>query len=70
MDMLFLASLTNCSDLKELDLSNNKFSGAWPPPISVFLTNLSYLILSNNIIDRNIPPVIETYLYLLTILAA
>eukprot|EP00253_Pinus_taeda_P017531 PITA_17531 len=54
--MPFLVSLTNCSHLQELHLSDNKLSGVLPLSIGRLSTNLSYFSLANNKIQGNIPP--------------
>eukprot|EP00253_Pinus_taeda_P019174 PITA_19174 len=54
--MPFLVALTNCSQLQELSLRNNKISGVLPLDIGHLSTNLSYLSLGNNRIKGNIPP--------------
>eukprot|EP00253_Pinus_taeda_P016004 PITA_16004 len=54
--MPFLIALTNCSHLKQLTLANNKLGGVLPLAIGKLSTNLSYLELSSNLIEGNIPP--------------
>eukprot|EP00253_Pinus_taeda_P011215 PITA_11215 len=54
--MPFLVSLTNCSHLQDLHLSDNKLSGVLPLSIGRLSTNLSYFSLANNKIQGNIPP--------------
>ncbi|KAL6126723.1 hypothetical protein ACLB2K_074769 [Fragaria x ananassa] len=54
-DLDFITSLTNCSSLKMLSLSVNKFGGILPNSIANFSTNLSQLYLESNQIGGTIP---------------
>ncbi|GLJ17410.1 hypothetical protein SUGI_0302620 [Cryptomeria japonica] len=51
----FLTSLTNCSHLQEILVSNNHLTGILPPSIGQLSSNLSFLDLSNNMISGRIP---------------
>ncbi|KAF5727335.1 LRR receptor-like serine/threonine-protein kinase [Tripterygium wilfordii] len=55
----FLTSLTNCSNLRVLDLGGNKFKGQLPASIGNFSTNLASLIIGTNQISGRIPESIE-----------
>ncbi|GLJ17420.1 hypothetical protein SUGI_0303090 [Cryptomeria japonica] len=51
----FLTSLTNCSHLEEIVVSDNHLTGILPPSIGKLSSNLHELILSNNMISGSIP---------------
>ncbi|CAL5403844.1 unnamed protein product [Camellia sinensis] len=55
VDLSFLYSLTNATNLYALALSNNNFGGLLPESIGKLSTNLGKLILSNNEIAGSIP---------------
>ncbi|XP_061343542.1 probable LRR receptor-like serine/threonine-protein kinase At3g47570 [Gastrolobium bilobum] len=54
-DLDFLSSLTNCTQLKELNLDFNKFGGVLPDLIGNLSTNLNELSMVNNQISGMIP---------------
>ncbi|XP_077232675.1 uncharacterized protein LOC143870049 [Tasmannia lanceolata] len=58
-DMIFLTSLTNCSDLHYLSLDCNYLSGSLPGYIANLSTQLTYLTLGRNQIFGSIPSGIE-----------
>ncbi|KAK3442020.1 hypothetical protein EUGRSUZ_B02264 [Eucalyptus grandis] len=55
----FMTSLTNCSRLRLLDISMNRFKGELPPSVSNFSSELEWLILGSNQISGKIPSGIE-----------
>ncbi|CAL5424548.1 unnamed protein product [Camellia sinensis] len=58
-DMSFFTSLTNCSELTNLDISINQFMGTLPNSISNLSIQLSWLHIGENIIDGSIPEEIQ-----------
>ncbi|XP_010515060.1 PREDICTED: probable LRR receptor-like serine/threonine-protein kinase At3g47570 [Camelina sativa] len=54
-DLEFLDSLTNCTQLHELDVGYNRLGGFLPASIANMSTNLIYLNLEENLISGNIP---------------
>ncbi|QCE10113.1 LRR receptor-like serine/threonine-protein kinase EFR [Vigna unguiculata] len=54
-DLEFLKTLTNCSELYELGISNNNFGGHLPDTIGNLSTQLSQLALGGNQISGKIP---------------
>ncbi|KAG8090012.1 hypothetical protein GUJ93_ZPchr0011g27136 [Zizania palustris] len=54
-DWEFMTELTNCSQLQELALSDNKFGGVLPDSISNLSTSLNRLLLGYNKISGGIP---------------
>ncbi|KAI0487900.1 hypothetical protein KFK09_027723 [Dendrobium nobile] len=58
-DWAFLESLTNCTNLEELVLANNEFSGILPSFIANLSINLRILSLSGNRIGGTIPTKIK-----------
>ncbi|XP_058109929.1 probable LRR receptor-like serine/threonine-protein kinase At3g47570 [Magnolia sinica] len=66
-DLSFLVSLTNCSSLQALVMSNNLLSGVLPDSIANLSTQLEMLFLGSNMIFGSIPSGIEN-LVSLTIL--
>ncbi len=57
LDGIIPDTLTNCSKMTQIDLSNNQLRGAIPPRIGS-LTNLEYLNLGNNSLTGIIPATI------------
>ncbi|KAI0524096.1 hypothetical protein KFK09_003460 [Dendrobium nobile] len=51
----FITALTNCTNLKELDLGSNEFEGILPQSIVNLSTTLAYFSLTWNKISGNIP---------------
>lgn len=67
-DWRFVDSLTNCSYLEELDLSNNSFTGMLPESITkLSATTLAWLRLRNNKIMGEIPVMIGELSSLVTL---
>ncbi|KAJ8617740.1 hypothetical protein MRB53_013926 [Persea americana] len=58
-EFTFIASLTNCSVLKHLDLSYNQFSGVLPNSIANLSTQLTQLLLGGNQLSGAIPRGLE-----------
>ncbi|XP_058112340.1 putative receptor-like protein kinase At3g47110 [Magnolia sinica] len=58
-DLNFLDSLTNCSSLLELEISNNYLSGVLPDSMANLSTQLRWLNIENNRIFGNIPSGIQ-----------
>uniref|UniRef100_A0A7N1A9W1 non-specific serine/threonine protein kinase n=1 Tax=Kalanchoe fedtschenkoi TaxID=63787 RepID=A0A7N1A9W1_KALFE len=54
-DLSFLDFLTNCTELKYLDVSDNRFGGQLPGSIANFSTSLQNLQMSTNYITGPIP---------------
>ncbi|XP_057484599.1 putative receptor-like protein kinase At3g47110 [Actinidia eriantha] len=54
-DFSFLTSLTNCSNLKLLDIGLNNFTGELPASIGNLSTTLEYLVAGTNQISGSIP---------------
>ncbi|CAL4964208.1 unnamed protein product [Urochloa decumbens] len=52
----FIASLTNCSGLLQLDIAWNRFAGKLPSSLANLTTSLQYLGIDNNYISGTIPP--------------
>ncbi|RCV29721.1 hypothetical protein SETIT_6G035000v2 [Setaria italica] len=57
-DWGFMDSLTNCSNLKVIDLARNKLGGMLPGSIANLSTSMEYLSISNNMLSGQIPPTI------------
>ncbi|XP_065637450.1 probable LRR receptor-like serine/threonine-protein kinase At3g47570 [Quercus suber] len=66
-DLSFLCSLTNATNLTELDMNANKFGGKLPKCIGNLSTTLNALILENNKISKNIPTEIGNLINLETL---
>ncbi|XP_014521522.1 probable LRR receptor-like serine/threonine-protein kinase At3g47570 [Vigna radiata var. radiata] len=60
-DLEFLKSLTNCSKLHILGISENKFGGHLPDTLGNLSTQLSQLILGDNQISGKIPAAIGNF---------
>ncbi|KAM7526467.1 hypothetical protein LguiA_016369 [Lonicera macranthoides] len=58
-DLSFLNSLTRCSNLKMLDLGDNRFGGLWPNAIANLSTNILSLRLGGNRLYGSISTGIE-----------
>ncbi|XP_058110867.1 probable LRR receptor-like serine/threonine-protein kinase At3g47570 [Magnolia sinica] len=58
-DLNFLYYLTNCSELQELDVSNNILSGVLPESLANLSTQLNFLSLGSNKIFGSIPSGIQ-----------
>uniref|UniRef100_A0A7N0T6D6 non-specific serine/threonine protein kinase n=1 Tax=Kalanchoe fedtschenkoi TaxID=63787 RepID=A0A7N0T6D6_KALFE len=54
-DLNFLDSLTNCTELNYLDISDNRFGGQLPNSIANFTLHLQKLVLVSNYITGTIP---------------
>ncbi|XP_023639072.1 probable LRR receptor-like serine/threonine-protein kinase At3g47570 [Capsella rubella] len=54
-DLDFFGALTNCTQLQEIDVGDNKLGGDLPPSIANLSTNLVYLSIQKNLITGNIP---------------
>ncbi|XP_068315815.1 probable LRR receptor-like serine/threonine-protein kinase At3g47570 [Pyrus communis] len=54
-DLDFLSSLVNCTNLKRLDISDNKFGGVLPESLSNLSTKLEVMRLGGNQIRGSIP---------------
>ncbi|KAL0354868.1 UNVERIFIED_CONTAM: putative LRR receptor-like serine/threonine-protein kinase [Sesamum radiatum] len=54
-DINFISSLTNCTKLKNLEISNNFFTGLLPHTIANLSTHLSMLAMGSNMIHGTIP---------------
>ncbi|CAL5429449.1 unnamed protein product [Camellia sinensis] len=53
--MSFLTSLSNCSNLRILDLATNHFKGLFPHSIANLSTKITWFALEDNYISGNIP---------------
>nr|GMD79806.1 probable LRR receptor-like serine/threonine-protein kinase At3g47570 [Ipomoea batatas] len=47
-DLAFITSLSNCSNLKEFSIFENKFEGKWPNTIANLSSKLQFLLLGDN----------------------
>ncbi|KAK2972562.1 hypothetical protein RJ640_022413 [Escallonia rubra] len=54
-DFKFISSLTNCSDLQVIVVSNNLLSGPLPDCIGNLSTNMTYMVMDNNRIHGKLP---------------
>ncbi|KAJ8617372.1 hypothetical protein MRB53_013558 [Persea americana] len=66
-EFTFITSLTNCSGLKRLDLSNNQFSGILPNSIANLSTQLIGLWLNGNQFFKAIPRGLENLANLISL---
>ncbi|KAM3733583.1 hypothetical protein ACB098_11G147300 [Castanea mollissima] len=57
-DLSFLCSLSNATNLRDLEINTNNFGGELPKCIGNISTNLTFFYLNNNKISGNIPNVI------------
>ncbi|KAL0342169.1 UNVERIFIED_CONTAM: Receptor kinase-like protein Xa21 [Sesamum calycinum] len=57
-DISFISSLTNCTNLKSLEISYNFLTGVLPHTIANLSTHLSLLAMSSNLIHGTIPSAI------------
>ena len=57
-DLSFLCSLSNATNLRDLEINTNKFGGELPKCIGNISTTLTFFYFNNNKISRNIPSVI------------
>nr|XP_023910066.1 probable LRR receptor-like serine/threonine-protein kinase At3g47570 [Quercus suber] len=57
-DLSFLCSLSNATNLRDLEINTNNFGGELPKCIGNISTNLTFFYLNNNKISGNIPSVI------------
>ncbi|XP_077218011.1 uncharacterized protein LOC143852505 [Tasmannia lanceolata] len=58
-DLSFISTLSNCSELKTLQLQVNRFGGVLPAPIANLSVQLDSLTVGDNRISGTIPPGIE-----------
>ncbi|KAJ6821173.1 pentatricopeptide repeat-containing protein [Iris pallida] len=56
LDWSFLTSLSNCSILEILDISQNNIGGFLPKSVANISTTLQWLSMGNNYIEGSIPP--------------
>ncbi|KAK1409302.1 hypothetical protein QVD17_35828 [Tagetes erecta] len=66
-DMNFLHLLSNCSNLKRIDLGVNQLGGVLPNSLGNFSSKLSYLAIDTNYISGNIPSSVGNLLGLTTL---
>ncbi|KAM3733586.1 hypothetical protein ACB098_11G147600 [Castanea mollissima] len=57
-DLSFLCSLSNATNLRDLEINSNNFGGELPKCIGNISTSLTFFYLNNNKISGNIPSVI------------
>ncbi|KAJ9167431.1 hypothetical protein P3X46_022085 [Hevea brasiliensis] len=66
-DLLFLTSLTNCSNLESLSIYGNNLGGVLPDSVANFSTRLTYLYLGGNEITGIIPVAMENLVNLIAL---
>ncbi|XP_057997644.1 probable LRR receptor-like serine/threonine-protein kinase At3g47570 [Hevea brasiliensis] len=66
-DLLFLTSLTNCSNLEMFSIYGNKFGGVLPGSVANFSTGLIELYMGENEITGIIPAAMENLVNLITL---